>query len=899
MPRLLQYGFICLITAPLAAAYPMEYLDRGLIAVRSSPSTVFLSWRSLGTDPAGTSFHLYRSADGGPYVRITPVPLTGATCHSDSPPDADTSLSYRVRPFFSGNPGDFSESSTLLANSPVFSHFTIPLDKPADRSDAIAGNYSYAANDASAADLDGDGSYEILLKWEPSNARDNSQSGATGNVLIDAYRWDGTRLWRIDLGRNIRAGAHYTQFIAYDFDGDGRAELACRTAPGSIDGLGSPVGQVTKWQNAGGPARPAFSVDDDFRNSSGYILQGPEFLTLFDGLTGAELVSTHYIPFRDPDNNNASPGTTRINQVWGDGYGNRIDRFLAGAAYLDGSRPSLVMCRGYYTRSFLAAWDWRSGTLTRRWLFDSAAPGNSSFAGQGAHSLSVGDVDGDGRDEIAYGACTIDDDGTGLASTGLGHGDATHLSDMDPTRPGLEMWMVHESPAAYGTHGSALHDPSTGAILFSAPATDDVGRGVAADVDPRTPGYEAWSSRAVLHDIHGNPVSTTRPGSMNFLCWWDGDLLRELLDGTRVSKWDWTTNTTPTLLNPSGISSNNSTKATPSLSADLLGDWREEILWRESDNTALRVYSTTIPTTHRLPTLMHDRQYRLGIAWQNVGYNQPPHPSFYLGEGMPAPAPAPITVVTPENAQPPIASRFPAWLAAQGLPPGSDPSADPDGDGRSLFHDYAFGSREGLAITASLSGGTLQLGLPTLRSELDYTLESSDDLESWTSGATYLGGSPVSLSLTASTAHRFHRLRTTTPGPGLMITSFTLQAEQAAYNGSLDSNHSGFRGTGFINSASTGSHIEWSGIDGGIGGASTLSFRFALGATGSRTGRLLINGVSDPITFPPTGAWNSWQTLSVPANLAAGSTNTIRLESTGQDLANVDEMTVTITSGAP
>ncbi len=884
---------------PLSAAYPMEYLDRGLIAMRTSPTAVSLGWRLLGTDPADTTFHVYRSTAGGPYQRITAVPLSGATWHIDSPPAPGSDLSYRVRPFFSGNPGDFSESASVPASTPLFSHFTIPLDKPADRSDPIVGTYSYAANDASAADLDGDGSYEILLKWEPSNARDNSQSGYTGNVLIDAYRWDGTRLWRIDLGQNIRAGAHYTQFIVYDFDGDGRAELACRTAPGSIDGQGNPVGQVSKWQNAGGPARPAFSVTDDYRNSSGYILQGPEFLTLFDGLTGGELVSTHYIPFRDPDNNNASPGTTRINQVWGDGYGNRIDRFLAGAAYLDGSRPSLVMCRGYYTRTFLAAWDWRNGTLSRRWLFDSATPGNSVFAGQGAHSLSVGDVDGDGRDEIAYGACTIDDNGTGLASTGIGHGDATHLSDMDPTRPGMEMWMVHESPAAYGTHGSALHDPVTGAILFSVNATDDVGRGVAADVDPRTLGYEAWSSRAVLHNIQGNPVSTTRPGSMNFLCWWDGDLLRELLDGTRVSKWDWLANTTNTLLNPAGISSNNSTKATPSLSADLLGDWREEILWRESDNTALRVYSSTIPTTHRLPTLMHDRQYRLAIAWQNVGYNQPPHPSFYLGEGMSTPRRPPITVVAPATAPPPIASRFPAWLAAHGFPADSDPASDPDGDGRSLFHDYAFGTREGMAMTATHSNGIQQLVLPTLRSELDYTLESSDDLTHWTSADTYLGGSPLTLSLSPSAGARFHRLRTVTPGPGFVTRSLSFQAEAASYNGSLDSNHSGFRGTGFINSASNGSFIEWSGIDGGIGGASTLVFRFALGATASRTGRLVINGVASPITFPVTGAWNSWQTLSVPTHLTAGSVNTIRLETTGQDLANLDEMTVTVTATAP
>ena len=273
----------------------------------------------------------------------------------------------------------------------------------------------YSANDASVGDVDGDGQYEIILKWDPSNSRDNSQAGVTGNVYIDAYRLGGQRLWRIDLGRNIRAGAHYTQFQVYDYDGDGRAEVAMKTADATVDGTGRVIG------NAGA----------DHRNSGGYILTGPEFLTMFNGLTGAAMSTVNYEPGRG---NVAS---------WGDSYGNRVDRFLAATAYLDGQRPSLIMARGYYTRATIAAWDFRNGTLTRRWLYDS---GNSNVGayGQGNHNLSVADVDADGRQEIVYGSATINDNGAFMYRTGFGHGDALHVGDFVTSRAGLEVFTIHE-----------------------------------------------------------------------------------------------------------------------------------------------------------------------------------------------------------------------------------------------------------------------------------------------------------------------------------------------------------------------------------------------------------------------------------------------------------------------
>jgi autotransporter-associated beta strand protein len=625
----------------------MENLGRGVVAVRSTTTDVFVGWRLLGTDPPDTAFNLYRSAGGGEPVLLNPAPISDVTHFLDSTADLTQANVYSVRPVVFGLEQPSGGSFTLPAGAPVNQYLRVPLQVPPGGMTPAGEPYTYSPNDSSAGDLDGDGEYELVVKWEPSNAKDNSQAGYTGNVYLDAYKLDGTRLWRIDLGRNIRAGAHYTQFQVYDLDGDGRAEVACKTADGTIDGAGTAIGDP----NA------------DYRNSSGYILDGPEFLTVFDGLTGAALATAGYVVPRGVVDN------------WGDNYGNRVDRFLAAVAYLDGQRPSLVMCRGYYTRAVVAAWNWRDGALTNIWTFDTGDSGTpnqyAAWRGQGNHNLSVGDVDADGKDEIMYGAAAIDDDGSGLFSTGWGHGDALHMSDMDPDRPGLEVFQPHESPTSYGPNGAEFRDARTGALIFGVQASGDIGRGLALDVDPRYRGYEMWASgstggmytaqlftpNAVL-GARGVQIASGKP-SINFGVWWDGDLLRELLDGTAIAKWDWLAGNTTGLLSDSGISSNNGTKATPALSADVLGDWREEVIWRESGNSALRIYTTTTPTTFRFYTLMHDRQYREAIAWQNTGYNQPPHPSFYLGDGM-APPPVPNIVTSLDTLLGPAAPVFTA-----------------------------------------------------------------------------------------------------------------------------------------------------------------------------------------------------------------------------------------------
>lgn len=791
-------SFVFSSSVSFAARY-MENLDRGVIAVRSGNSN-YIGWRLLGTDPAGISFNVYRDS-----VKLNSTPITGSTNYLDT--GGTLSSQYSVAAVING----VEQARTTPVSVWSTPYLELPLQVPAGVTTPDGYTCSYSPNDCSVGDLDGDGQYEIVVKWDPDNSKDNSQSGYTGNVYLDAYKLDGTFLWRIDLGINIRAGAHYTQFMVYDLDSDGRAEVACKTAPYTVDGLGNYV------------LMPG-DVLADYRNSSGYILSGPEYLTVFDGLTGAALATTYYVP---PRGNVSS---------WGDNYGNRVDRFLACVAYLDGQRPSLVMCRGYYTRAVLAAWDWRDGQLTQRWVFDTDN-GYPEYRGQGNHNLSVGDVDGDGFDEIVYGSCTIDHNGTGLYSTGLGHGDALHVSDMDPDRPGLEVWQCHES----SPYGASFRDARTGQIIFRYTASGDTGRACAGDIRADYRGYEVWASSGVPLSsctgenlgIHSNPI--------NFMVWWDGDLLREFLDSNRISKYG-----TGTLLTATGCSANNGTKSTPCLSADILGDWREEVIWRTSDNTALRIYTTTAVTNYRFYTLMHDSQYRVAIAWQNVAYNQPPHPSFYLGDGMAVP-PTPDIILAGAD-----------WLYG-----------DFTEDGLVNLADLPYFADVWLADDCGQTAG-LDLNADCLINYYEFAVLA----ENWT-------------------------------GP-YVISTLTLQENEpgfiGVFDGTIDSNNAGFTGSGFANTQNVvGMYIEWS-VYAPSAGTYQLRWRYANGSSNNRIGAVSVGGTTQVsgISFPSTGGWMSWsETISVPVSLSAGN-NRIRLVAEmSEGLANIDWMSVTGTSPLP
>lgn len=600
-----------------------EYLDRAPAAVQTGDGNL-VSWRMLGTDPDAIAFHVYR--DG---KRITSEPITDSTNYLDDSGDADST--YFITSVLVGVEVTVTKEFAVQSGD----YFSVPLQKPADAYTKDGQPYSYRANDTSVGDVDGDGQYELFVKWDPTNSKDNSQAGYTGNVYLDAYRLDGTRLWRIDLGVNIRAGAHYTQFQVFDYDGNGRAEVIMKTGDGTIDGAGHVIGNASA----------------DYRNSTGYVLTGPEYLTVFDGATGRAIDTVDYVPGRGDVS------------AWGDSYGNRVDRFGAMTAYLDGEHPSAVFQRGYYTRTVAAAWDFDGEKLIQRWVFDSDAAGNEEYAGNGNHNVSVADVDGDQKDELIFGSMVLDDDGTGLYSTGLGHGDAQALSDLDPSRPGLEFFGVHEEMGASGNLGSTFRDARTGEVLWSTPATKDTGRGTAGDIDPRYEGAEGWaiggdvswnSPVGQLKSAKGELISENIPAA-NFLAWFDADPLREIVDHDwnaetskgvpTISKWNWETEKSDLVLRADGAQSNNGTKGTPNLQADLFGDWREEIAWRSDDSSELRIYSTTDETDIRLRTLMHDPVYRLSVAWQNTGYNQPPQTSFFLGDGFAQP-PAPRIAVT-------------------------------------------------------------------------------------------------------------------------------------------------------------------------------------------------------------------------------------------------------------
>ena len=629
----------------------MEKLDRGLIAIKTDGG-VYLSWRLFdsednifGSADKNVSFNVYR--DGKKISEIATK-----TNYFDS----TVGTNYSVAPVINGVEGEKCNPVTAYNNS----YFDIPLSKPDDEtiydpSGNELATYSFFPADCSTGDVDGDGEYEIIVKWT-SSEHDVGSPGTpaySGTVHLAAYKLDGTKLWKndIELGKNVYSSAHTLQFLVYDFDGDGKSEVMCQTSLGSKDGQGKYV------SNAAQNDEEIKAITDEENSTADYrgygrITEGKEFLTVFNGETGVAM-DTINLPTTRGSKNGVD---------YGDDFGNRSNRFVSDVAYLDGEKPYAIYLRGYYfgrngkQRTSIAGISWDSTALSPTYRFDTQKgqegyfDGAYQYVGNGNHNCTVADVDNDGKDEFITGALCmeVNDDNEFRPKwcTYFGHGDALHIGNYDPTHTGFEFFTVHEENDTNNLsgndisidYGMSVIDAETGNIMFHEGASADTGRGVMANVGAGGY-YQIWSAKNYARQSNGGTDFTTATSltgrntpSMNFRIFWDGDLYDNLLDGANITDWNGRNMSNIFSARNYDCVSINGTKANPSLQADLFGDWREEVVYPTTDGTALRVFSTTDTTDYKIKTLMQDPVYRSGVAAEQTAYNQPPHVGFYMGQ---------------------------------------------------------------------------------------------------------------------------------------------------------------------------------------------------------------------------------------------------------------------------
>ncbi len=832
---------LCFVVGKSHAQRYMENLNRGVIAVRSGTSQVLIDWRILGDEYAqNATYNLYRGTT-----------LLASGLEVSNYVDAtSTNYSYRVAAVINGTEQTLSDAVSPLSNQ----YFTIPLR-------TINGSYdTYNINDASVGDLDGDGDYEIVVK----RLANDLSIPSTSYHYLEAYEMDGTFLWAINLGPNI-ANSVEVNFLVYDLDNDGKAEIATRTSDGMIDGLGNNIGDRDGDGQINYRSTMAY-------NSSYYRIDGPDYISIFDGETGAEVAWDYYID-REPLSQWGTSGMSDSQ------LGHRATKCMWTVAYLDGVNPSFVISRGIYHRIKLEAWTYSGGTLSKNWAWDSDPNGvSTSYTGQGNHNLAAGDVDGDGRDEITYGAMAVDEYGHGLYSTGFGHGDAGHLADINPNSSGLEFFGCHEGANGSTVPGLSLRNASSGAIQWQLTASGDIGRCMAADIDPNYYGCEIWGSDGSgIYSCTGTRISSNYPttagggATYNFGIWWDGDVQRELVDRTVITKWNASNQSTDrvaTLYNITSISANNSTKSNPCLMADIIGDWREEVIFRSSDNSGLVVFVTPYSTSQRMYTLMHDPNYRTAVAWQNNSYNQPPNLGFYFGGGMDTP-PNPNIVIVGKN----TVNGTISLVATAG-----DGQVDLSWSSTLISGNYQI-----MRDTDSDAAGRSRIAITSnsVTSYTDTDVSNGTTYYYWIKSDDTSGNTINSPSAAA------------TPGSG--YTSITIEENGTGFcnvDGSVDSNNSGFSGSGFANTDNeSGAGVDWY-INGNAGNY-TFVWDYANGGTTDRTAVLYVNeSAVATVSFPATNGWTTWSTASSTVYLASGS-KTIRLEANqSSGLANIDNVIV-------
>lgn len=618
--------FLCLamllFDMAVSAQRPMDKLDRGLVAVKK-PVGVYVGWRIQGEEYYDTQYNLYR--DG---VKLNETPLDVSNYVDASGTAAST---YTVRAVVRGVEQEACAPVKVWSDS----YLTVPMGRVYSRRGHDV-THLYDLNDVSAADLDGDGQYELIVKR--TNMTDANDLFPVENdsayVCFEAYKLDGTKLWTIDCGPNMVSGSNVeTNIVAYDWDGDGKAELLMRAADGTILPGNVVIGDISR------------NYRDRITHSPNltYMTTGAEYLLYMEGAT-ASLYNQREFPLK-----RLEEGETDLKKAWGDDTGHRCNKFFFGAPFLDGRRPSIFLGRGIYTRHKMIAYDVNPETheLTERWRWNCNTGG--PWYGQGYHNFGIADVDWDGRDEIVYGSMVIDDNGKGLSTTGLGHGDAQHCSDLDPYRKGQEIFACLEESA-----GANYRDATTSKVYYRYTQASDCGRCMAGNFTDDFLGSQMVAGSGFTSSVTAASLGTSWSGiTQNFCLYWDGDLCLESMDYTNLRDVTQQGAGTPAVFKygsntpvfvASGTYTNNYTKGNPGLQCDLLGDWREEMVLRTTDNMALRIYTTTNATPWRNYTLLHDMQYRQAIVWQMCGYNQPPHVSYFLGqaEGITC-APPPLT----------------------------------------------------------------------------------------------------------------------------------------------------------------------------------------------------------------------------------------------------------------